>query len=264
MSKFKLIILIVAGLQILLVSFVLAAYTIQVGDTLAVQIINRKDLNTRQLISPDGTISLPLIGRYHVQGKSLETLDAELSTKFAAYIKNPVVVVQIDQLKKSSSNSDLFYITLVDSEKGTVEVKTAKNISEAIAWTAGKPYQAYRLNESGQKTLLKGDSKLIPGDVIVIDLVRTKPEPIYLAFYDQSKNLIDLKKAATLSEAMGWASGKSYQLVKSKLASSNAGTIEPGDTLIVTIGKPDDWWGDNWYRILTGAAVVVGLFNSVK
>jgi len=264
MSKVKFILPILIGIQLGLVSPVIAAYSIQPGDTVEVQIINRKDLTTRQLISPDGTLSLPLIGRYQVQGKSLEVIDSELTSKFEQFIKNPVIVVQIDQLKKASTNSDLFYISLVDSEKGTIEVKTAKNISEAMAWTAGKPFQAYRLNETGQKNLLKSDSKLAPGDFIVIDLIRTKPEPIYLAFYDQSKNLIDLKKAATLSEAMGWASGKSYQLVKSKAASGNIGVIEPGDTLIVTIGKPDNWWEDNWYKILTGAAVVVGLLNSIR
>jgi len=73
-----------------------------------------------------------------------------------------------------------------------------------------------------------------------------------------------LKKAATLSEALGWTAGKSYQLVKGKVTTGNSDLVEPGDTLIVTIGKPDDWLGDNWYRILTGAAVVVGLFNSFK
>ena len=265
MSKIKLAGLLIIGIQLSLISTIMAAYSIQPGDTIEVQIINRKDLTTRQLISPDGTLSLPLVGRYQVQGKSLETVDTELTSEFEQYLKNPVVVIQIEQLKKPISNSaDLFYISLVDSEKGTIEVKTAKNISEAIAWTAGKSFQAYRINDGGQKTLLKNDTKLIPGDFLVIDLVRTKPEPIYLAFYDQSKNLIDLKKANTVSEAMGWASGKSYQLVKSKVASGSVGIVDPGDTLIVTIGKADNWWEDNWYKILTGAAVVVGLFNSLK
>jgi hypothetical protein len=251
---------IVLGLSINIFS-----YTPQPGDTIEIQILNKKELNTRQLVAPDGTISLPFIGRYTVQGKPLETLDDQLKAALGKYIQHPEIVVQIDQLKKSDSkSSDNFYVSLVDSEKGTIEVKSVKTLSEAMAWTAGNPFQAYRINPIGQRTPLKSDDKLGLGDYIVVDLLRSKPEPIYLAFYDQSKNLIDLKKAVTVSEAMGWTAGKPYQLVKSKMATANIGTIEPGDTLIVNVGKPDDWLTENWYKILTSAAVVVGLFNSLK
>jgi hypothetical protein len=133
-----------------------------------------------------------------------------------------------------------------------------------MAWTAGNPYQAYRINPTGQRIFLKMDEKLVLGDTIVVDLIKSKPEPIYVTYYDQSKNLIDLKKASTVSEAIGWTAGKSYQLLKSKMATSNMGVVEPGDTLIVITGKPDDWVGDNWYKVLSGAAVVMGLWNSIN
>ncbi len=241
------------------------AYIPQPGDTIEVQILNKKEFNTRQLVAPDGTISLPFIGRFSVQGKRLETLDDQLKSALGKYIQHPEIIVQVDQLKKPDAKAiNTYYVSLIDSDKGTVEVKTAKTVSEAMAWTAGNRYQSYRVNASGQKVALKNTDQLLSGDYIVVNLAQSKSEPIYLAFYDQSKNLIDLKKAATISEAMGWTAGKSYQLVKGKMPTSNLGVIEPGDTLIVTIGKPDDWWGDNWYRILTGAAVVVGLFNSIR
>lgn len=239
-------------------------YSPQPGDTLEIQILNKKELNTRQIVAPDGTISLPFIGRYKVQGKPLETLDDQLKKELATYIQHPEIVVQIDQLKKSESkSSENFYVSIVDSEKGTIEVKSVKTISEAMAWTAGNSFQAYRINSAGQRILLKSDEKLVLGDYVVVDLLRSKPEPIYLAFYDQSKNLIDLKKAATVSEAMGWTAGKPYQLVKGNSATPNIAAIESGDTLIVNIGKQDDWLTENWYKILTGAAVVVGLWNSI-
>lgn len=250
---------------ILGLSATLFAYAPQPGDTIEVQILNKKELNTRQLVAPDGTISLPFIGRYAVQGKSLETLDDQIKASLGKYIQHPEIVVQVDQIKKPDAKlSESFYISLVDAEKGTIEVKTAKTISEAMAWTAGNAYQAYRVNATGQKIVLKDTDKLVAGDYLVVIPSQVKTEPIYLAFYDQSRNLIDLKKAATVSEAMGWTAGKSYQLVKGKTTTANVKDIAPGDTLIVTIGKPDDWWGDNWYKILTGAAVAMGLWNSLK
>jgi polysaccharide export outer membrane protein len=243
----------------------ISAYSVQPGDTLEIQILNKKELNTRQLVAPDGTISLPFIGRYTVHGKPLETLDDQLKVALGKYILHPEIVVQVDQIMKpDSKTSENFYVALVDSANGNIEVKTAKTIPEAMAWTGGNAYQAYRVNATGQKIVLKDSDKLVAGDYIVVIPSQVKTEPIYLAFYDQSRNLIDLKKAATVSEAMGWTAGKPYQLVKGKPVTSNIGAIEPGDTLIVSIGKPDDWWGDNWYKILTGAAVVIGLFNSLK
>lgn len=240
-------------------------YSVQPGDTLEIQILNKKELNTRQLVAPDGTISLPFIGRYTVQGKPLETLDDQLKLALGKYIQHPEIVVQVDQIKKPDSKaSENFYVSLVDPEKGTVEVKVAKTISEAMAWTGGNSYLAYRINSVGQKVSLKDTDKLVSGDYLVVNVLQGKSEPIYLAFYDQSRNLIDLKKATTVSEAMGWTAGRPYQLVKGKFATPNIAVVEPGDTLILTIGKPDDWLTNNWYKILAGAAVVVGLLNSVK
>jgi protein involved in polysaccharide export with SLBB domain len=46
---------------ILGLSTVIFAYSPQPGDTLDIQILNKKELNTRQLVAPDGTISLPFI-----------------------------------------------------------------------------------------------------------------------------------------------------------------------------------------------------------
>lgn len=31
-----------------------------------------------------------------------------------------------------------------------------------------------------------------------------------------------------------------------------------------SLGDPEDWWGDNWYKVLSGMGVVVGLWNSVR
>ena len=245
-------------------SLSLFAYTPQPGDTIEVQILNKKELNTRQVIAPDGTISLPFIGRTKVQGQTLESIDKQLKSEFAKYVQNPTVVVQVDQLKKADVKADSYFVSLSNSETGSVEVKSTKTLSEALAWTAGKTFQAYRVSKTGQMAALRPTENVMPGDFLVVELTLAKPEPIYLAFYDQSRNLIDLKKAITVSEAMGWTSGRSYQLVKSKTATTNIGMIEHGDTLIVNIGKQGDWWEDNWYKILTGAAVVVGLFNSIK
>ncbi len=241
------------------------SYSPQPGDTLDIQVINKKELNTKQQISPDGTISLPLVGRFSVKNKSLEDVDSQLKVEYSKYLRNPVISVQVDQVKKGVAQpSGNFFVSLVDPQKGTIEVKTAKTLSEAMAWTGGQPFQAYRYSEAGQKTLLGPQDNLVPGDTLVVSPSGTKLAPIYIVFKDLSKNTVDLKKADSVSEAMAWVAGQRYELKKGVMATPNSEIIEPGDTVILTVGKPDDWWEDNWYKVLSGAAVVMGLWNSVR
>lgn len=268
----------IVALFVLCFTTVIAAYSPQPGDTLDIQILNKKDLNTRQLVAPDGTVSLPLIGRLSVKGKSLKTIDTLLKTEFAKYIQNPVLVVQLDSVKKTTANTETnYYVSFVDPISGLVTVKSVQTISEAMAWTAGKDFQTYRYLPNGQRRTLAPTENLLPGDTVVIS--PEQKEPIYILFQDQSKNTVDLKKAASPKEASAWVSTGKCVLRKTSHALSpeaaervpeyeihagDALTIAPGDTLIITIGKPEDWWGENWYKILTGAAVVVGLFNSIR
>ena len=243
----------------------LFAYVPQPGDTINIQVINKKELSTKQQISPDGTISLPLVGRFSVKNKSLEDVDAQLKTEYSKYLQNPVILVQLDQLKKGIVQPfGNFFVSLMDPQKGTIEVKTAKTLSEAMAWTGGQAFQAYRYSETGHKTLLGPKDNLIPGDTLVVSPSGTKLAPVYIVFKDLSKNTVDLKKAESVSEAMAWVAGQKYELRKGVVGTPNSETIEPGDTVILTTGKPDDWWEDNWYKVLSGAAVVMGLWNSVK
>lgn len=277
-------------LFVLCLTSVIAAYAPQPGDTLDIQILNKKDLNTRQLVAPDGTVSLPLIGRLSVKDKSLETMDSLLKTEFAKYIQKPILVIQVDPLKKTTPTTEThYYVSFVDPTSGVVTVKSAETVSEAMAWTAGKPFQAYRYRPNGQRRPLSPTENLLPGDTVVVS--PEQQEPIYILFQDQAKNTMDLKKATSLKEASAWVSTGKCVLRKTSRAISlyaeaaggvpeyeinihndlvnafNNGdtpTIEPGDTLIVTIGKPEDWWGENWYKVLSGMGVVVGLWNSIS
>lgn len=264
MSKFKKTMLLVSCTTMIAATtiFSAASYTLQSGDTLDIQILNKKELSTRQLISPDGTISLPLIGRQKVTGKTLEAVDTQLKSQFTPYFENPLLVVQLDKLTKPDSTGS-YFVSVADPSKGTVEVKTAKSLSEAMAWTAGNPFKAYRFSSNGQRVSLSSKDSVLPGDTIVVSNIRIKPDPIYLVFQDQSKNTFELKKAESLKEALAWTAGHPYELIKANLSPSASSQIEPGDTLKVTIGKADDWWGDNWYKVLSAVGVVVGLLNSI-
>ena len=113
-------------------SFVIAdEYRLGSNDQLEVKIINQPDLTTKQVITPDGTISLPVIGRVRVEDLTLKQLDEYLTTEFSKYIKNPQVIIYL--------TARPIYIIQHDIKKNTWDVKEAKSIEEARA-LAGKDY----------------------------------------------------------------------------------------------------------------------------
>jgi len=108
-----------------------ADYTLAPNDQLEVKIIGQKDLDTKQAIAPDGTISLPLLGSVPAQGQTLGAFKLYLSAEFAKYIKNPQVVVYL--IPRS------IYVVQHDIKKNTWDVKEAKSVDEARA-LAGRNY----------------------------------------------------------------------------------------------------------------------------
>ena len=148
-------------------------YLLAPNDTLEIRVVGQKDLDTKQTIAPDGTISLPLLGRVTAQGQTLSNFNKSLSAEFAQYIKNPQVVV---------------YLT---------------------------------------------------------------PRPIYVIQHDVRKNTCDVKEAKSVNEAKALA-GRSY-----------TGEIKQGDIVSVDVSDKPDFWEQNWYKIITGTAILVGIYATL-
>lgn len=74
-----------------------ADYTLASGDQLEIRIIGHSVFDTKQAIAPDGTISLPAVGRIKAQGLTLAELDNSVVAGFSKYIENPQIVVYLTQ-----------------------------------------------------------------------------------------------------------------------------------------------------------------------
>jgi len=148
-------------------------YVLASGDQLEIRIIGQRDLDTKQAVAPDGTISLPLLGRITAQNQTLKSFNNYLSTEFAKFIKNPQVVV---------------YLT---------------------------------------------------------------PRPIYVIQHDAKKNTWDVKEAKSIDEARAYTGG------------NYIGEIKYGDVVSVEVSKKPDYFEDNWYKIITGTAVLVGIYTTL-
>lgn len=216
-----------------------ADYVVAPGDVLDVQVVAHETLNTKQEIAPDGTASFPLLGRLKVQGKTLAQLDSLIQTKYRSYIERPQVVVSVKPApeKQVKKEDDIpIYIVVHDKSTNKSEIQKVKTTQEAKAWMlTGTPIPP-----------IITDPK--PGDIIQIEAGTPKLLPVYVVIHDKSKDTIELKICATVEEAK---------------ALTGQENIKPGDTVRMETGKEDDWWQENWYKVLTGAAIVIGLFNSI-
>ena len=149
-------------------------YLLAPSDQLEVKIIGQKDLDTKQSIAPDGTISLPFLGRVTAQGQTLKGFNESLSAEFAKYLSKPSQVV--------------VYLT---------------------------------------------------------------PRPSYVIQHNVKNNTWDVKEAKSVDEARALA-GRDY-----------TGRISNGDIVSVEVGQKPDWWEGNWYKVLTGTAVAVGIYATL-
>ncbi len=175
MKKFVVYLIIASLLSPMITSLACAfEYTLATNDLLEVKILNQKDMDTKQTITPDGTIALPFLGRVQAQGKTLTEFQAYLTTEFAKYVDKPQLVV---------------YLT---------------------------------------------------------------PRSIYVVQHDIKKNTWDVKEAKSIPEAKAFA-GEDYTK-----------EIKYGDVITVDVGLQPDWWENNWYKVLTGTAVAVGIYETLK
>jgi polysaccharide export outer membrane protein len=72
--------------------------TLAAGDVIRVSYPGAPELNTTQKIMANGKVSLPTIGDVTAQGKSVSTLQSQLTGLYQSHLQNPTVLVGVDQM----------------------------------------------------------------------------------------------------------------------------------------------------------------------
>src|SRR5262249_13496004 len=68
-------------------------YKINVGDELMIESSSQTDLRRTLVVLPDGTISLPLVGRVQAAELSVDQLQTNLEDRFKKYLNVPAIAV---------------------------------------------------------------------------------------------------------------------------------------------------------------------------
>lgn len=131
-----------------------------VGDVLAINVWDQKDLNTEATIRPDGTITMPLVGDMKATGQTPSALREKIKTSLANYVKlgggNEITVAV------KSWNS---YRFTINGEVGKPGVYTSPNwvqVSDVLALAGGVTRFADRDKITLIRKTPQGQTQYIP------------------------------------------------------------------------------------------------------
>lgn len=74
-------------------------YLLGPGDRINIKVFGADEFSGPQLVLPDGTITLPLVGTIAASNRTLADLSSDLERRLAGFVKKPRVALRVDALR---------------------------------------------------------------------------------------------------------------------------------------------------------------------
>ena len=108
-------------------------YTIGPGDEISVRVLDSIDIPDKPVrVDPDGQIALPLIGRVDAAGRSVATLESDITGRLRRYIISPQVSVNVTDF----ASRPVSVLGAVQNP-GVYQLSGPKSLAEVIALAKG-------------------------------------------------------------------------------------------------------------------------------
>lgn len=125
--------------------------TLAAGDVLNISFPGAPELNTTQKIQANGKVSLPTIGSVTAQGKSIASLQSQLTSSYSSHLQNPAVLVAVETAASG------VYVTGEVMKPGKVPLDRPMTVLEAIGECGGftkfaNPKQVVVVRNQGGKS----------------------------------------------------------------------------------------------------------------
>lgn len=129
-------------------------YVLGPGDEIVIIALNAEDIANKPIrITAGGDLNLPMVGRIHVAGMTVEQLEGELTERLKKYIRNPEVAVNVTGFKSQPVSVIGFVGT-----PGVIQLEGRKTLIEVLSMAGGLKQDAgYRV-----KITRKGEWGPIP------------------------------------------------------------------------------------------------------
>ena len=107
-------------------------YKLHQGDTVSVSVWREDTLRTQAVVLPDGSITLPLIGRIEVAGLSTPEAEQRITVKLKEYLPDPVVSVVVVAIEGNRA-----YVTGKVIHPGSLIINGPITVLQAISIVGG-------------------------------------------------------------------------------------------------------------------------------
>jgi polysaccharide export outer membrane protein len=147
----------------------LANYVLGPNDEIVIFAVDAEEFANKPIrITTSGDINVPLVGRIHAAGMTLEQLEAEVTERLSKYIREPHVAINVTQFK--SQPVSIFGAV---GSPGVVQLEGRKTLIEVLSMAgglrsdAGSRIKITRKNEMGPIPL---SSAVAEGDYSVAEV----------------------------------------------------------------------------------------------
>ncbi|MGY6276076.1 polysaccharide biosynthesis/export family protein [Methylomonas sp. MgM2] len=139
------------------------SYRINKGDKLKINVWQEENLQSEVAVSPDGTISFPMVGIVQAAGKTIEEFQNLLRERLEEYIPGPEVNVTL-----LSADGNLIYVIGEVARPGPYPMNKNLDVMQALSMAGGFTPFAAKNDIRILRHDLEGHSKTIPfayGDI---------------------------------------------------------------------------------------------------
>ena len=110
-----------------------AAYVLGPDDQISIHVVDVPDVSDKpQRIDPNGDLKLPMVGRVHASGKTIDELETELREKFRAFLKEPDVTVTVGEL-----HSQTVSVVGAVNSAGVHQIRGRQTLIEILSMAGG-------------------------------------------------------------------------------------------------------------------------------
>lgn len=114
-------------------------YQIQVGDELDISFFKTTDLNQTRIVGPDGDVYLPIVGRVHVVGRTVDDVTSELTEEYGKELINPQITVSVARY-----SGMMVYVSGEVNRPGILDYRGGLTLVQAISDAGGFSSRARR------------------------------------------------------------------------------------------------------------------------
>lgn len=158
------------------------SYQLQPGDKLRIMVWKEPELDREMVVSPDGSISFPLVGAINASGNTVTALQRIITDGLRNYISDPVVTVTIEEVRGNK-----IYVVGQVNRPGEFVVNPMVDVLQALSMAGGTtPFASvsditiikrsgdkqwsvkFDLNDISRGRDLSGNIILSSGDVVVV------------------------------------------------------------------------------------------------